>query len=190
MRKLILQMQVSIDGFVADAQGDTSWLVRDWDEPLKNYALALTEPVDLVLMGRKTADHVLPAWAARAGDADIADAYTHRINDLRKVVFSRTQTDHGWTNTVLINEDLAAEVVLLKKSPGGDMITYGGGSLAATLIQEGLVDEFHLFVNPIAIGKGLPIFHLLEKQLPMKLMRASSFSCGIVVLFYQPQYHR
>ncbi|MBC9915085.1 dihydrofolate reductase family protein [Chitinophaga varians] len=190
MRKLILQMQVSVDGFVADAHGNTGWLVSEWDQPLKDYVLALTARVDLILIGRKLAHQFIPAWTARAGDPDIADEYTHRMNDLDKVVFSRTQTEHGWKNTVLVNENLTEEVARLKKSPGGDIITYGGSSFAASLIQEHLIDEFHLFVNPMAIGKGLPIFHQLHQQLPVKLVSATSFSCGIVVLFYQPQYRR
>ncbi|QJB39065.1 dihydrofolate reductase [Chitinophaga oryzae] len=190
MRKLILQMQVSVDGFVADAQGGTDWLVHDWDQQLKDYVLALTQSVDLILMGRKLADTFIPAWTARAGDPDIADVYTHRMNDLPKMVFSRTQTGHGWQNTVLVNEELPEEAARLKKSPGGDIITYGGSHLAASLIQEQLIDEFYLFVNPVAIGKGLPIFHQLEQQLSMKLVSATSFPCGIVVLFYKPQYHR
>lgn len=190
MRKLILQMQVSVDGFVADTDGDTRWLVSDWDQPLKDYVLALTSPVDLILIGRKLADEFIPAWSARAGDPDIADVYTHRMNDLDKMVFSRTQTEHGWKNTVLVNEDLTEEVARLKKSPGGDIITYGGSSFAASLIQAHLIDEFHLFVNPVAIGKGQSIFHLLDQHLPVKLVSATSFLCGIVVLFYQPQYRR
>lgn len=188
MRKLILQMQVSVDGFVADAQGRTDWLVRDWDQQLKNHLLTVTAPVDLILMGRKMADTFIPAWTARASDPDIADVYTHRINDLPKMVFSKTQTEHDWQNTVLVNEALPEEAARLKKSPGGDIITYGGSSLAATLIQAQLIDEFYLLVNPVAIGKGLPVFHPLEEQLPMKLISATSFLCGIVVLFYKPHY--
>ncbi|WP_212005656.1 dihydrofolate reductase family protein [Chitinophaga sp. HK235] len=188
MRKLKLQMQVSIDGFVAGPNGEMDWTTSDWDDELKNYVMELTAPVDLILIGRKLADHFIPTWAARAGDPDVADIFTHKMNDTEKVVFSRTQTEHGWKNTVLINENLEEEINRLKRSPGGDIITYGGSSMASSLITRNLIDEYHLFVNPAALGKGLPIFHLLGQKLSMKLVSATSFTCGIVALCYQPQH--
>jgi dihydrofolate reductase len=83
--------------------------------------------------------------------------------------------------------DLVQEVNALKKQNGGDLIAYGGGKFVSSLIQNNLIDEYHLFVNPTAIGNGMPIFKSLENNLNLKLIKAKPFKCGIVVLCYKPK---
>ncbi|HMH23919.1 MAG TPA: dihydrofolate reductase family protein, partial [Puia sp.] len=103
-----------------------------------------------------------------------------------KVVFSRTNPTPGWNNSRLAEGTLEEEIARLKRSPGKDIITYGGAGLAAQCIKLGLIDEFHLFVNPVALGNGLSIFRDLGSKLNLRLRNSQTFDCGIVLLCYQP----
>ncbi len=104
--------------------------------------------------------------------------------DTPKVVFSRTLSASPWANTTLARGELANEVTRLKSAPGGDLIAYGGGTFVSELIQHGLIDEYHLFVNPTALDEGMPIFR--HGKVPLVLVQAKPFECGIVVLTYAP----
>jgi dihydrofolate reductase len=92
-----------------------------------------------------------------------------------------------WGNTILAKGDLSEEITKLKNSEGGDIIAYGGATFVSALIKQGLIDDFHLFINPIAIGNGLAIFKELDSKLKLTLVKATSFDCGIAVLHYQPK---
>jgi dihydrofolate reductase len=99
-------------------------------------------------------------------------------------VFTKTLAESDWVNTVLATNDLVAEITALKEQDGQDVIVYGGASFVSSLIKHNLIDEYHLFVNPAAIGNGLPIFRDLDQKLRLNLVAAKAFSCGIVVLHY------
>ena len=186
MRKLKLQMQVSVDGYVAGPGNEMDWMQWDWDEELKEYVQALTEPVDCILLGRKLAEGFVPAWTSQLDDPKTADDFSHKMVETPKIVFSRTLDQSPWANTTLAaKEDLKRFVSVLKEQPGGDIIVYGGVDFAADLIRNGLVDEYYLFINPAAIGKGRSIFQGFDTRIGFKLAEARSFSCGIAVLRYQ-----
>jgi dihydrofolate reductase len=185
MRKLKLQMQVSLDGFVAGPNGEMDWMTWDWDDKLKEYVQNLTEPIDTIILGRVLAEGFIPVWKERAADPS-ADVFTHQMVNTPKVVFSKTLTSHLWENTALANGDIVEEINNLKKQPGGDIMAYGGARFASALIKNNLIDEYHLFVNPAAIGKGMSIYNALEEKLPLKLVKATQFECGITVLCYNP----
>ena len=188
MRKLKLQMQLSLDGFVAGPNNEMDWMVFNWDDELKNYVTQLTEPVDCIVLGRKLAEGFIPHWTNVAADPENPEVSAGRkFTDTCKVVFTKTLDKSAWDNTVLAKGDLVQEINQLKKQNGKDIIAYGGASFASALIKQGLIDEYHLFINPVAIGKGMPIFNGLEKYLKLQLVKATSFSCGIVVLCYKPE---
>ncbi|MCO6010243.1 dihydrofolate reductase family protein [Actinoallomurus purpureus] len=109
------------------------------------------------------------------------------MNDTPKVVISNTLTESPWKNAVVAGGDLTETVARLKSQPGGDMIAYGGGTLVASLIAKGLLDELHLFVNPTAIGTGMPVFPDLGAHHRLRLVAAEPFSCGITVLHFEPK---
>ena len=179
MRKLKLQVQISVDGFIAGPNGEMDWMTFNWDQELKNYVGEITEPVDCIILGRKLAQGFIPHWAAHP-EAEGAE----KINQTAKVVFTKTLEKSEWDNTVLATGELADEVNALKSQPGKDIIVYGGGTFVSSLIQSGLVDEFHLFVNPVALGKGMPIFQNLDSKQNLELKKSTTFSNGIVVLCY------
>ncbi len=183
MRKLKLQMQVSIDGFVAEVNGGMSWLVWDWDEELKDYVKAITEPVDTILLGRVLAQGFIPAWAERVANPATDEVFARKMHETHRVVFSKSLQSHEWNNASLATGDTVEEVTALKNAPGGDIITYGGSSFAGSLIHHGLIDELHLFVNPTALGSGMPIF---TEHTKLKFTGSRAFDCGIVVLVYEP----
>ncbi|HEY5746188.1 MAG TPA: dihydrofolate reductase family protein [Chryseolinea sp.] len=178
MRKLRLQVQMSIDGYIAGPNGEMDWMVWNWDDELKKYVGSITEPVDCIVLGRKLAQGFIPHWAGHPEQEG-----AEKINSTKKVVFTKTLDKSEWANTVLAKGDLVDEITKLKKQDGGDMIAYGGATFVSNLIKHELIDELHLFVNPAAIGSGMAIFKDLQK---FKLVKATPFACGMVVLHYEP----
>lgn len=186
MRKVKLQMQVSLDGLIAGPNGEMDWMVWNWDEELKKYVAALTEPVDCILLGRVLAEGFIPHWTSMIAKPETADAFSHKMVDTPKIVFSKTLENSDWDNTILIKGDIQEEIAKLKNKPGKDIIVYGGGNFVSNLIKHGLIDEYNLFVNPVALGNGITIFKGLAHRLNLKLVKATSFDCGIVAFRYQP----
>ncbi len=185
MRKLKLQVQISVDGYVGGPKGEMDWLVRNWDAELIQYVTALTESFDCIVLGRKLAEGFIPHWAGIAADANHPEhAAGQKFTNTPKVVFTKSLAQVVWPQTILATGDLVAEIQALKQQPGGDIIAYGGATFVSALIKHGLIDEFHLFVNPTALGRGLAIFKELNGKQNLKLVQATPFSCGIVVLNY------
>lgn len=181
MRKLKLQTQITIDGYMAGPAGEMDWLTFQWDEALKHYVTELTAPVDCILLGRKLAEGFITHWAAKPSYEPAAAV--DKMNDTHKVVFSRTLTTSAWPNTTVAGGPLGDEVHKLKAGPGGDLIAYGGGTFVSSLLAEGLVDDIHLMVNPVALGSGMKVF---PSRLGYELVKATPFACGIVALNYRP----
>jgi dihydrofolate reductase len=103
------------------------------------------------------------------------------------VVFSKTLKESVWNNTTLATLDLVDEINQLKNKPGKDIIVYGGAGFVSSLIKEGLIDEYHLFINPNALGQGLPIFNRLTQPLNLQLKGTTTYSNGVVGLLYEPK---
>ena len=185
MRKLKLQVQISIDGFIAGPKGEMDWMVWDWDDALKQYVSDITEPVDTILLGRTLAQGFIPHWAAAAAQPDHPEfAAGKKYTDTQKIVFSRTLHQSEWAHTEWAADPLVDRVTSLKKQQGRDIIAYGGARFVSALIAHGLIDEFHLFVNPTALGSGMAIFESLHSYQKMSLEFSKSFSCGVVVNQY------
>lgn len=182
MRKLKLQVQITVDGFIAAPNGEMDWLVWNWDDELKKYVGDITEPVDCIVLGRKLAQGFIPHWASHP-EAEGAD----KFNSTHKVVFTKTLENSEWDNTVLAKGDLAEEINKLKNEEGSDIIAYGGATFVSSLIKHQLIDEYHLFVNPVVIGSGMTIFSGVESKRNLTLIKSTSFDCGIVVLNYKPK---
>jgi dihydrofolate reductase len=180
MRKLKLQVQLSVDGFIAGPNGEMDWMTLNWDDQLKEYVTRLTDPVDLILLGRKLAQGFIPFWASNPGLEG-----AEKINGTAKVVFTNTLEKSDWDKTVLAKGNLVEEVNRLKRQPGGDIIVYGGGSFVSNLIKSALIDEFYLFYNPAVLGNGMTIFREVENTQKLALLEAMSFSCGIICHKYQ-----
>ena len=135
-------------------------------------------------MGRKLAEGFIPHWEAVMAKPETADPFAQKMVETHKVVFSKSMNGHTWKNTDLATGDLTEEVKKLKAKDGGDIITYSQGEFASSLIKARLIDEYHLFINPTAIGNGMTIFKQLEGRLPLKLVKTQAFESGIATLYY------
>lgn len=183
---------MTIDGYIAGLNGEMDWMVWNWDDKLKEYVKEITEPVDCILLGRKLAEGFIPYWTAALNNPEGAEEGAKKMVETPKIVFSKTLTKSdpiaiGWDNTVLAKGDLVDEITKLKKQDGKDIIAYGGATFVSALIKHGLIDEFHLLINPTAISNGMPIFKEPDRQQSFNLINAIPFDCGIVVLYYEPK---
>jgi dihydrofolate reductase len=185
VRKFKLQVQTTVDGYMAGPNGEMDWLTFPWSDDINAYVTALTEPVGCIVLGRKLAEGFIPAWAARPAGED--EAGIDKMNNTPKVVITNTLTESPWENTVVAGGDLTETVNKLKAQSGGDMIAYGGGTLVSDLIAKGLLDELHLLVNPTAIGAGMPVFANLEANQQLRLVTAQPFDCGITAFHFEPK---
>jgi dihydrofolate reductase len=185
MRKLKLQIQMTIDGYVAGLNGEMDWMTFNWDNELNKYVSDISESVDCIVLGRKLAQGFIPYWASRPEGEDPRGV--DKINNSTKVVFTKTLEKSEWDHTILAKGDLVAEIAHLKNQKGKDIIAYGGATFVSALIKQGLIDEYHLFINPVAIGSGMTIFNELDSQRSLILKKALAFTCGIVVHHYEPE---
>lgn len=186
MRKIKLQVQISIDGFIGGANGEMSWLRLSWSDDIQEYVENLTRSVDTIILGRRLAEGFIPHWAAVAGDANNPEQQAGiAFTEKKKIVFSKTLSESPWENTAIENGDYAEAIQKLKQQPGGDIIAYGGAQFVSSLIQAQLIDELHLFVNPAILGKGMPIFSRVQTTQQLQAVSAKRFECGIMLLVYK-----
>ena len=192
MRKLKLEVQLSIDGFAADPKGKTDWMVWDWkpewnwDEELRQYHINLHRSSDTILLGRKMAvTGFFEHWEQVAANPDDPQyAFAKPITEMKKYVFTKTLQKPKWRNTELVKGDFVEKIKKLKKQSGKDIIVYGGASFVASLIKEELIDEYHLLINPSILGKGKAIFKTIADKQSLALAGARSYSCGVVTVQY------
>ena len=182
-------MQLSLDGFVCGTQGEMDWMVWDWDDVIKRYVTELTNSADTFLMGRATGEGMAVYWPTVTSNPESRQEekwMAEKLNSLPKVIFSKTVTHIDWTNARIAN-DIVEEVKELKKEPGKDILIYGGASIVSAFIRENLIDEYHLFINPVVIGKGRTIYANVKVNMKLKLLRATPSATGIVIMTYVPE---
>jgi dihydrofolate reductase len=190
MRKLIESTFVSLDGIIDDTRPSSAsraepqhWGQPYWDDDHNGYAGKLQASADALLMGRVTYEGFLEAWTGREGE------FAEQMNSIPKYVASRTltETDPAW-NATLLGGDVAEEVAKLKEQPGRNILKWGTGELDRTLVEHGLVDEFHFWYFPVIVGAGK---HLFEgagfDTTHLKLAEVNQFGSGIVVHVYVPK---
>jgi len=182
MRKLKLQMQMSVDGFVAGPEGQLDWMTWDMDEKLISLINELTDSSGTILLGRKMTEGFINYWEGVPPDSP-EFPFAQKMVGMQKIVFSKTIDSIEGQNTTVENGDLVVAVNDLKSLPGKDIVVYGGADFVSSLIDNGLIDEFNLFINPTAIGDGMRIFSGRTK---LKLINSRGYESGIVVNTYTP----
>lgn len=190
MRKLKLQVQMTVDGYVGGPNGEMDWMVLgEWDSDLEAYVNALTDASDTILLGRKMTEGFVNYWTDVVNNQPESREFpfAKKMVDTPKIVFTKTLEESTWDNTVLARGDLTDEINRLKNQKGKDIIVYGGAGFVSSLIKAGLIDEYHLFVNPVVLGKGMTIFGDAKEMLNLTLVRTQAFDSGEVVLCYQPK---
>jgi dihydrofolate reductase len=186
LRKLKLQVQMSIDGCIAGPNGEMDWMVGLQDDKLNKYVNELTESFDTILLGRKMTDVFISYWSDVINKPDEPwYALAKKMIEIPKVVFTKTLNKSKWINTDIATGDLTDEIMKLKSRDGKDMVVYGGASFDSSLIKLGLIDEFLLFINPVAIGNGMTIFKDLKEIQKFKMVKSIAFDSGIVLLQYE-----
>ncbi len=183
MRKAYLFMMVSLDGYFEGPGHDLSW--HNVDEEFVDFAVKQLDDTGAILFGRRTYEMMAGFWPsdyAKKTDPETA----RRMGALPKFVASRTLKSVGWENSSLLGSDVAAEVTRLKGQPGKPVAVLGSNNLCVSLMEKGLVDEFRIMMNPVAIGAGTPLFYGLKKRYPLKLVKSREFKSGNVLLHYMP----
>jgi len=184
MKKLKLQVQMTVDGFVSGPEGELDWMTWNWDDELKKYVNDLTDSVDTILMGRKMTDGFISYWSNVNPESE-EYPFARKMVEKPKVVFTKTLAESVWDNTTLAKGELKVEVDNLKRQKGKDIIVYGGAGFVSSLIKNNLIDEYNLFVNPAVLGKGMTIFEGIQNKSDMLLLSSKTFDCGIVLNQYQ-----
>ena len=180
MRRVVVQMTMSLDGFVAPDKGAPDHRTFDEDPQLKARKLDWVRNAGTHAMGRVTYEQMASYWP----HSD--DPYAAPMNEIPKVVFSKTLERADWPETRIASGDLAEEIAALRAEPGGEILAWGGANFAQALSREGLVDEYRLVINPVAIGSGLPLFKDLHEPIRLELKSAWTFDTGEALHLYVP----
>jgi dihydrofolate reductase len=178
MRRVVLIMSMSIDGFVVGPHGHAGGLAEP--QELKQWKLDRIRRAGTHIMGRVTYEQMSAAWPTSTDD------YAGPMNEIPKVVFSKTLADATWAATSIARGELSEEIAALRDQPGGEIIAWGGAGFAQSLSRAGLIDEYVLVIKPVAYGAGLPIFRDLTDALQLDLIEARTFDGGVVLHSYTP----
>jgi len=184
MRKVIVSNLVSLDGFFEGPNKELDWFVVE--EEFFYYARDLLRSVDTILFGRVTYEGMASYWPT-PDSADNDPTITHKMNNLPKIVFSKTLSKVEWNNSRLVKGDIGEEIPKMKQEPGKDMVVFGSGEIVSALMQLNLIDEYRLIVNPVILGGGNPLFKGLQDKLNLKLLKTKTLNSGVIILYYEPQ---
>ena len=181
-------MHTSLDGYVAGTNGEMNWI--NIDDAMFDFVATMTDNADSALYGRITYEMMQSYWP-KAGENP--NATRHDIehsawyNKVHKIILSRTLDETKLENTKVIREQLSNEIKKIKKEEGKNILIFGSPSASHSLLNEGLVDEFWLFVNPILLGKGIPLFKDVPDTVKLRLTESNLFTCGVIALHYEKE---
>lgn len=181
-------MNVTLDGFMSGPDCELDWHFKSWTSEMAETLCEQLNKADTILFGRVTYMAMARYWPSKAMDLSCPRedlAFVEMMNRYTKIVFSKTLEKAEWNNSRLVKENIADEIVKLKKQTGKDIIIYGSGKIVSTLIQLGLVDEYQIWVHPVLLGKGKPLFKSLQHRLRLELFNIKTFCSGVVLLLYK-----
>ena len=188
MRKVILFMHVSLDGFVCGPQDELDWATMNDDKMGQYMGDDLLKTVDTMLVGRNLFQGFEQYWPSvpenPESPPELVD-FAHWMADTPKVVFTNTLKEVKWKNSRIAQSDPSTTVRQLKEEAGGDMVIFGGAELAAHFTKNNLVDEFRIKLEPIILGKGKPLFKDIPQRVKLKLTKSKTFDSGVAGLYYE-----
>jgi dihydrofolate reductase len=185
MRTLVSFFHISLDGFVAGPQGEMDWIKVD--EEIFDHVGQRVKDSDTALYGRVTWQMMEGYWPTAA---DQPNASKHDIEhaawykNAHKIVLSKTMQGEQWPHTTFIGEDVARRIEAIKQQDGNEILVFGSPSATHTLLQYNLIDEFWLFVNPILLGQGIPLFNNVSEKTPLRLVSSKTFANGVMCMHY------
>jgi dihydrofolate reductase len=186
VRKLVLFMHTSLDGFVGGPDGEMDWI--DVNDEMFEYAGQRTREADTALYGRVTYQMMESYWPT-AGDQPTATKHdiehSKWYNSVAKVVVARTMKGAMPANTKVVGEGVTSEIIKLKQAPGKDIVIFGSPTVAHALMAENLIDDYWLFINPVLLGQGIPLFKDIQAKAALRLAASHVFSSGVVCLHYE-----
>ena len=185
MRRLMVFNNISLDGYFTDSNSDMSWAHKNADEEWNKFTSENASGGGVLLFGRKTYDLMVSFWPTKQA-YDMMPTVAEGMNNLPKVVFSRTMDKAEWNNTRLVKGNIVEEVSRMKSEPGDDMVIMGSGTVVSQLTQERLIDEYQIIVHPLVLGGGRTLFEGVKQPLPLKRVNSRSFGNGNVLLTYVP----
>jgi dihydrofolate reductase len=180
VRQVVLQMGMSLDGHVAERPGVHDSLLGGEHPDVTAWKMASLRGVGTHIMGRVTYQEMAAYWPTSSL------VYAAPMNDVPKVVFSASLQDADWKESRIARGSLEAEIAALKAEPGGEIMAHGGVTFAQALVRRGLVDEYRLVIQPVALGGGLPLFNDLPAPLRLSLAEAHTYPDGVAIHVYRP----
>ncbi|MBI3231886.1 MAG: dihydrofolate reductase [Candidatus Doudnabacteria bacterium] len=181
MRKIIVFNMVTVDGFFAGVNGDISW--HNVDAEFNNFAIETFKSYGTLVFGRITYDLMAGYWPSLEAPKQNPKAVADNMNNLPKIVFSRTMAKADWNNTTLLHKINAGEIIKMKQELGKDIVILGSGQIVQEFAKLGLVDEYRFMINPVVLGRGKSLFKQHQK---LKLIKSREFNNGNVLVYYQP----
>jgi len=192
MRKLIMKMSITVDGFVANPDGKADWIFSSSDETSRAWSLERSYDASLIIMGRKSFESMSPYWPTANGP------FATAMNTIPKGVFTKSgfkgirvepnkelsSAATSWAKSQIFDGDLAETIQELKSMEGKPILALGGAGFMRSLVPTGLIDEYHLNTHPVVLGAGLPIFNNVQLPMDLKLVESKSFPGGIVAHVY------
>jgi dihydrofolate reductase len=209
MRKLLLKMSVTVDGFCGGPNGEIDWIFSSMSDEGAAWTVGVISKAGLHIMGSRTFHDMAQYWPTST------EVFAAPMNDIPKAVFTRkgitsvgdptqsttalkqsneifkdrprtaTPAMKSWQEALILTGDLREEILKLKSQPGKDIVAHGGASFAQSLVATGLIDEYHLLVHPVVLGKGLPAFTGLKERVGLELMEVKAFPRGAVAHSYR-----
>lgn len=186
MRNLIFFMHTSLDGFVAGLNGEMNWI--HIDNEMFDFVATMTEKADAALYGRVTYEMMQAYWPT-AGDKPNASKHDKEhsawYKKVSKIVLSKTLNADELENTRVISDDLIHNINQIKQQEGKNILIFGSPRASHSLLSKGLIDEFWLFVNPVLLGQGMPLFNGITEITKLALVETKTFSSGVIALHYE-----
>ena len=183
MSKVSVYNFITLDGYFKGPNGDLSWHRHGAEE--NEYAAEMLKSGNTLLFGRVTYEMMASYWPtpdAIKNDPIVAG----RMNEADKIVFSRTLKKAEWSHTTIMKDNIGEEIRKIKQAPGKDMTLLGSGSILTQFAEQGLIDEYQIMVDPVALGDGTPIFKGIKQRLNLELTTTKAFGSGVVLLCYKP----
>ena len=183
-------MNLSLDGFMSGPHGELDWHFETWNDEMGEQLLGQLDRADTLLLGRFTYEAMAKYWTTKplAPDFPRQDlAIADKMNRHTKLVFSKTRTDSIWNNTRFAFRNPGEEIKLLKRLSGKDIILFGSGSLVSAFIHSNLVDEYRLWIHPVVLGNGIPLFRNQKFPLNLELSGSVIFGSGVIMLNYRQE---
>ena len=182
-------MNLSLDGFLSGPREELDWHVETWSEDMGEKLLELLYDTDTLVLGRVTYEAMERYWTIRPLERDFPSqdqAIADQMNRHEKIVFTLRSTRAIWKNTRVVRGDISEEIAKLRRRPGKNILIFGSSKLVASCITSRLVDEYLLWIHPVLLGRGNPLFKNLQNPLNLKLKDAVILNPGVAVLQYQP----